>query len=140
MRRIWITNNTAILIEMFFFFENFEFLQNELNVSIENYKHTYYSKLSSKLANPATSSKTYWSILKTFLSNKKIPSIPPLFHENKFITIFKEKAVLLNTSYANQYHLLKNSSALPNNLAKLTKKSLDTVNFSTDDISDIIKI
>ena len=66
-----------------FLFEKFEFLQNRLNVSIENSKQTYNSKLSSKLANPATSSKTYWSILKIFLNNKKIPCLPPLFHENK---------------------------------------------------------
>ena len=64
-----------------FLFE--EFLKNQLNVSIENSKQRYYSKLPSKLVNPATSSKTYWSILKTFLNNKKISCIPPLFHEKK---------------------------------------------------------
>ena len=80
-----------------FLFEKFKFLQNQLNVSIENSKQTYYSKLASKLANPATSSKTYWSILKIFLNNKKIPCISPLFYENKFITNFKEKAELFNT-------------------------------------------
>ena len=48
-----------------FLFEKFKFLQNQLNVSIENSKQTYNSKLASKLVNPATSSKTYWSILKT---------------------------------------------------------------------------
>ena len=121
-----------------FLFEKFKFLQSQSNVSIENSKQTYYSKLTSKLANPATSSKTYWSILKTFLNNKKIPCIPPLFHENKFITNFKEKAELFNTFFANQCTLLNNSSVLPSNLAKLTNKSLDTVNFSTDDISKII--
>ena len=68
----------------------------QLNVSIQNSKQTYYSKLSSKLANPATSSKKYWSILKIFVNNKKIPSIPPLFHENKFVRNFKEKAELFN--------------------------------------------
>ena len=87
----------------------------------------YYSKLSSKLPNLATSSETSWSILKTFLNNHKIPSITPLFHENKFITNFKEKAQLCNTFWANQCTLLNNSSVLLNNLAKLTNKSLDTV-------------
>ena len=52
-------------------FEKFKFLQIQLNVSIENSKQRYYSKLSSKFANPAPSSKTYWPILKTFLNNKK---------------------------------------------------------------------
>ena len=120
-----------------FLFEKFKSLQKQLNVSIENSKQSYYSKLSNKLANPATSSKIYWSILKTFLNNKKVPCIPPLLHENKFITNFKEKAKLFNTFFANQCTLLNNSSILPNKLAKLTNKSLDTFNFSTDDVSKI---
>ena len=104
-----------------FLFEKFK-LKNQLNVSIENSKQTYYSKLASKLANPATNSKTNRSVLKTFLNNEKIPFIPPLFHENKFITNFKEKAELFNTYFANQCTLLHNSSVLPNNLTKLTNK------------------
>ena len=87
--------------------------------------------MSSKLAHPATSS--YWSILKIFLNNKKIPCTPPVFHENKFITNVKEKAF-----FANQCTLLNNSSVLLNNLAKLTNKSPNSVNFSTDGISEII--
>ena len=120
-----------------FLFKKFKFLQNQLNVSIESSNQRYYSKLISKLSNPATSSRTYWSIVKTFLNNKKT-HIPPQFHENKFITNFKEKAELFNTFFANQCTLLNNSSVLPNNLAKLTNKSLDTVNFSTDYIFKII--
>ena len=118
-----------------FFFEKFKFLQNQLYVSIENSKQRYCSKLPSKLANPATSSKTFWS----FLNNKKFPYIPLLFHENWFIANFKEKAELFNTFFANQWTSLNNGSVLPNNLAKLTIKSLVTANFSTDDISKIIK-
>ena len=79
-----------------FFFEKFKALQYQLNISIEESKEKYYTKLSSRLADPLTSPKTYWSILKTFLNNKKIPCIPPLFHENKFIIDFKEKAELFN--------------------------------------------
>ena len=60
-----------------------------------------------------------------------------MFRENKFITTFKEKTELFNTFFARQCTLLNNSSALPNNLAKLSNKSLDTVNFSTDDVSKI---
>ena len=96
------------------------------------------TELARKLANSSTSSKTYWSILKNFLNNNKIPCIPPLFHENKFITNFEEKAELFNTFFANQCTLLNNSSVLPNNLVKLTNKSLHRVSFSTDCISKII--
>ena len=73
-----------------FLLEKFKALQYQLNISIEESKEKYYTKLSSRLADPLTSLKTYWSILKTFLNNKKISCIPPLFHENKFITDFKK--------------------------------------------------
>ena len=74
---------------------------------------------------------------KTFVNNKSIPCIPSVFHENKFITTFKEKVELFNIFFAHQCTLLNNSTALPNNLAKRSNKSLDTVNFSTDDVSKI---
>ena len=94
-------------------------------------------KMSNKLANSATSTKTYWSILKTFLNGKKIPCVPPLVLENTFVTNFKEKAELFNTLFANQCNLLNNSSVLLNTLAELTNESLDSVNFSSAGISKI---
>ena len=74
-----------------FFFEKFKVLQYQLNMSIEESKEKYYTKLSSRLADPLTSPKTYWSILKTFLNNKKNPCIPPLFHANKLLQTSKKK-------------------------------------------------
>ena len=71
-----------------FFLEKFKALQYQLHVSIEVSKEKYYTKLSSSLADLLTSPKTYWSILKTFWNNKKIPCITSLFHENKFIRDF----------------------------------------------------
>ena len=128
MRRILLTKRTAILIGTFLF-EKLKLLQNQLNAS---------SKLSNKSSYPATSSNTYTSVLETVVNNKKLPCTPPLFQENKFITKFKEKVDLLNNFFTNQCTLLNNSSVLRDNLAKLTNESLDTVNFSTDDISKII--
>ena len=77
-------------------FEKFKTLQYQLNIFIEELKEKYYTELSSRLADPLTSKRTYWSILKTLLNKKNIPWIAPLFHENKFITDFKEQAELFN--------------------------------------------
>ena len=77
-----------------FLLEKFKTLQNKLKIFIEESKEKYFTKLSSRLADPLFSSKTYWSISKTFLNNKEIPCIPPIFHENKIITDFKGKAEL----------------------------------------------
>ena len=39
-----------------------------------------------------TSLKTYWSLLKTLLNNKKIPRIPPLLQDNKYVTDLKKES------------------------------------------------
>ena len=61
---------------------------------------------------PATSAKTYWSILKTLLNNKNIPCIPPLFYQGKYVTDFKKKAELFNSFFARQCFIIQNSSKL----------------------------
>ena len=94
--------------------------------------------MSQKLSKKATSSKTYWSILKTFLNDKKIPWIPPLFHDNKFVIDFKEKAELFNTCIAEQCSLPKNSSELPKLLLFLTEKRLSNDLISNENIIKII--
>ena len=52
-----------------------------------------------------TSPKFYWSILKTFLNNKKIPCIPLLLHNDKFITNFKEKSGIFEGIFTKQSFL-----------------------------------
>ena len=55
---------------------------SEVSESVDNAKNNYY-RLANKLSSHSTSSKTYWSILKTFCNNKKIPLIPPILIGNK---------------------------------------------------------
>ena len=67
-----------------------------------------------------TSPKSYWSIFKTFLNNKKVPCIPRLLHDDKFITNFKEKAEIFNNFFAKQCSLINTNSDL---LSVLSKKN-----------------
>ena len=92
-----------------------------------------------KLSNPEINYKAYWSILKSFVNDKKIPIIPPLYHNGNFITDFCEKAELLNLFFAEQCSILQNSSKLSANLAPRTDQSLTLINFSQDDILKIIR-
>ena len=117
----------------------FQLIQNQLSSEIEKSKNSYYSRIARKLISPNTSPKAYWSILKRFMNNKKVPCIPPLFHENKFITDFKEKADVFNLFFSDQCSLIKNSSRLPSTTTKRTEHILSTVNFSVDDIRKIIQ-
>ena len=87
----------------------------------------------------ATSAKSYWSILKALLNNKKIPCIPPLFHEGKYVTDFKKKAELFNSFFGKQCSIIQNSSKLPLTLNKKTNNSISSITFNRNDIATIIR-
>ena len=84
-------------------FETFQSFHSQLSSLIASLKNKYYSKVAKRLLDPGTSPKTYWSILKTFLNYKKIPAIPPIFHDSKYITDFKQRAEIL--TFLNNVHL-----------------------------------
>ena len=91
------------------------------------------------MLDPQTSAKSYWSILKTFLNNKKIPCIPPLLHQDKFIIDFKDKAEMFNNFFAYQCYILRNKSELPAALSQKKSESLTTIHFSNNNIPKIIR-
>ena len=72
-------------------FEKFKASQYQLNISIEESKEKYYTKLSSRLADPLTSPKAYWSILKTLLNNKKFLAYLLFFMKTNLSQISKKK-------------------------------------------------
>ena len=133
---------------MFFFFQNsediqffrrFQNIQKLLTAIIENTKEQYYTRISSKLMDPTTSPKAYWSILKTVLNNKKIPCIPPIYHNNNYIIDFKEKAQIFNNFFAKQCTLVENTSKLLIDSFKRTNNVFSIILFTKDDIAKIIK-
>ena len=81
----------------------------------------------------------YWSILKTFFKNKKIPVIPPIFHDNKFITDFKQKAEIFNSHFSKQCSPLINNSKIPSEFPRKSNESLSSITFEINDIEKIIK-
>ena len=121
-------------------FETFQSFQSQLSSLIASLKNKYYSKVAKRLLDPSTSPKTYWSILKTFLNNKKIPVIPPIFHDNKYITDFKQKAEIFNCHFSKQCSPLINNSKIPSECSRKSNESLSSITFEINDIEKIIKI
>ena len=114
-------------------------LQQRLRDLIDDSKQKYFFRLTQKLSTIQKCTKAYWALLKSFLNNRKIPVIPPLFHNNKFVTDFKGKAELFNSFFAKQCSLIKNGSKFPPRLHFLTDKRLSTAKFVSNDILKIIK-
>ena len=81
---------------------DFEIEGKEAQVSemIQNQKDKYFYDLSLKLNNLQTRPKTYYSIIKSCYSGRKIPMILPLSLSGKIITNFKEKANLFNKCFS----------------------------------------
>ena len=119
--------------------KNLSSLQQRLHDLIDGLKQKYFLKLTQKLNTIQKSTKVYWALLKIFLNNRKIPVIPPLLHNNKFLSDFKKKAELFNSFFAKQCSLIKSDSKLPPRLQFLTDKRLSTVKFVNTDILKIIQ-
>ena len=71
------------------------------------------------------------------MSNKKIPLIPPVFHE--ICNRFQENTDFFNLFFAKQCFLISNSSEIPLNLHYVTEKRLDTLKFFNNDIEKNIQ-
>ena len=97
-------------------------LQNLLSKSIAESKRNYYYRMADKLHNTEKGSNAYWSLLKRFLNNKKIPLIPPIFHDNEFVIYFKKKK--------------KGSQQI---FSRMNEKRLDNAIFSIEEIGNIIQ-
>ena len=75
---------------------------NDITVKISNSKKNYFDDLAKKLCDPTLNPNSYWGIIKSFTSRKKIPIRPPLLIDDHFGTNFNEKANHFNNFFANQ--------------------------------------
>ena len=116
-----------------------ERLVTEINHLISHTKALYYENLAIKLNNTLLQAKAYWSILKTLYNDKKIPLIPPLLIDDKFVTDTQSKANIFNKFFADQCTPLKNDSVLPTNQVFLTQVSLGSLDFNESEILKIIR-
>ena len=120
-------------------FMKIETLITEINDLITSTKDLHYNNLAKRLNNPLLQAKTYWSILKTFYNDKKIPKIPPLLTDDKFVTDIPTKANIFNKFFADQCTPLKNGSVLPKSQIFLTQSRLCTLHFDEEELIKIIR-
>ena len=104
---------------------------------IKNAKEKFLKSQGAKLADPTTGQNTYWKILNRFLNKCKIPRIPPIFLDEKFITNCREKASIFNNSFASQCTPFVNYSVLPP-LHYHTNSRLGSFEVTTAEINEIL--
>ena len=102
------------------------YFQDLLHTKIEQVKRKYFENISLKLSNKNLNPKKYWSLLKIILNAKKIPWIPPVYHNDKFASDIKKKRDLFNSYFAEQCTPLVNNSKLPSALTVHTESLLES--------------
>ena len=112
---------------------------SEVSGLVDNAKNNYYDKSANKLSYLSANSKTYWSILKAFCNDKKIPLIPPIFTGDKLESNFKLKANHFNKCFASKCTPLNNNSSLPSSFEFYSQSKLSFLNITEDNILKIMR-
>ena len=115
-----------------------ESLIAELNDLISYTKDLYHENLAKTLNNPLLQAKTYWSILKSFYNDRKVPIILPPLIDDKFVTYIQTKRNIFNKFFADQCQPLNNASDLPTNQIFLTQSRLGSLDFNEGELLQII--
>ena len=72
------------------------------------------------------------------LNDKKVPCIPPIFQDNKFVIDFSKKADLFNSFFTKQFSIIEKNSVLPSSTIPITDQYMANIEFTKDDIKRII--
>ena len=86
-----------------------------------------------------TSSKCYWSLLKTLLNRKKILYIPPLFYSDKYIVDFQDESEIFSSFFGDQCSTIWSGRVLPSELPLQTDSTLSSSHFTKGGILRITK-
>ena len=120
-------------------FKVLEQLNCNLNEIVSHKKEAHYSSLASQLNDRNLNPNKYWQILKSFYNDRKIPFIPPLLINNDFVNDFREKANCFNLFFSNICKPFDNASVLPNTQSSATSSTIKNIDFSKDDLINIIR-
>ena len=101
-------------------------------------KDSYYQNEEKKVSQSLFGSKKYWSILNSFLENKKMPNIPPLFENGEIINDYFSKAEIVNNHFALPCTPFYEGEVEPN-VQLWTPLNLSLVTISEEKVIDIIR-
>lgn len=113
LKKFSLTKNSVL-------WERYRRQRNFVVTIIKRAKKDYNDKINRSLANPATSSKKWWNITKSFYKNKYSPSIPAIINNGELISDSKQKAEVLNNFFVSQTQLLNSVSRVVPSLSNPT--------------------
>ena len=114
-------------------------LRDSYTELVSKEKETYLSNLGSKVSDPRTGVKKYWTCLKRLLNNKSKSCIPPILDNGIFLTDIKQKCFLFNSFFHKQCSIFETTSNLPL-FQKKTQKSLKSIEITPNQITKYIRM
>ena len=113
---------------------HYRYIQDLVNTKIDKSKRKYYENISCKVSNRSLNLKRYWFFLKALLNGRKIPSIPPIYRSNTFISDIKTKCEFINSHFAGQCIALVNNSQLLTRFTTHTGPVLTSTDLSVEQV------
>ena len=114
-------------------------LSGDLTNAITNLKLAYYRRIAFKINDPNSAPKTYWSISKLFVKDKKFLLRPSILVYDQLATNFSEKANLFNEFFTQKCNTIENDNNLPNDLVFESRERISSFDISNDEIIKIIR-
>ena len=106
---------------------------------IRQSKQELTDKIANKLYSNTLSSRSWWSILKSFISPNSKTSIPPLDHNGKLYTEEQEKANFLNEFLCEQTVLNDQNAVLPNITPYTVASRFTELVLRPDEVESLLK-
>ena len=119
--------------------KSFRKLRNKVTTLIRDSKKSYYNKLADKLKSSTTTTKDWWSTLKTFINPNSSSSFPPLEYDNTIYTDESEKANILNKYFQSQTMLNETNAVLPNLIPLALNSELNTIVLTPLEVESVLK-
>ena len=117
----------------------FKKLRNQVTTMIRQSKQALTDKIAEKLKSDNLSSRSWWSILKSFIAPSSNSSLPPLDHNGRLYTEDQEKANLLNYFFCEQTVLNDQNAALPNLTPYAVATPLTSLILRPDEVQSVLK-
>ena len=106
-------------------YENLQTVTWNLTKAISSLKRVYYERIANKLNDSNTSSKVYWSTIKTLANGKKVPVIPRILVHKKLVTDFKDKNLWLISTISSVNNVNLYQKIAPSHQFRLLKLPID---------------
>ena len=119
--------------------EHFRNKRREAKLAFRTSRDDFYNNIANKLADPKTSTKTFWKTTKLVYGTKRSASVPDLIVDDHLISESTEKAEAFNKYFTEQCRLDPTQNDPLPDFVSLTDTQIETIILTPEEIYRILK-